>query len=408
MKHTFYLKQPKSTKESLIYFSCYFKDEKKKFVYSTGENIIPSQWDFENNQPLKKGKAKSPNASSIKFQLDRYSSQFESLVTIAKQTEIKLTSKYLKDQFNSVFKVDNSKHHFFDAYEKFMNEKMMRQEWQPSTIKRYKNLKNMLIEFEAKRKYYLNFNNINASFLNEYTDFCYRDRQHCTNTFARNLGLLTSFLNWSFNNKLIFSTEFKKFKKPSRVVTKQEALKKEEIEIIYQYQFKSTKHEITKDLFVFQCLTGLRYGDLKNINKGNIAQGFLIVKDDKNPDKPERSIPLLPITEEILVKYNYKLPQRSNQKQNEYIKEILQKLEFNREVEYTVAKGAKHVRYSKPFYDRITTHKARRFFITIMRNYGVADKTIMSISGHKDIRTFNMYHQVDDKAKIDAVRNVFS
>ena len=42
-----------------------------------------------------------------------------------------------------------------------------------------------------------------------------------------------------------------------------------------------------------------------------------------------------------------------------------------------------------------------------MRNKGVADKTIMSISGHKDIKTFNMYHQVNNEAKIHAVKSVF-
>ena len=48
MKYTFYLKEPKSLNESLIFFSCYFKEEKKKFIYSTGEKIQPSSWDFEN------------------------------------------------------------------------------------------------------------------------------------------------------------------------------------------------------------------------------------------------------------------------------------------------------------------------------------------------------------------------
>ena len=43
-----------------------------------------------------------------------------------------------------------------------------------------------------------------------------------------------------------------------------------------------------------------------------------------------------------------------------------------------------------------------------MRNKGIADKTIMSISGHTDIKSFNMYHQVDNSARINAVNTVFS
>ena len=76
MKHTFYLKEPKSKKESLILFSCYFKEEVKKFVYSTGEKIKPTEWSFEENRPKLKGKLKNANASTIQTQLGRYSKVF--------------------------------------------------------------------------------------------------------------------------------------------------------------------------------------------------------------------------------------------------------------------------------------------------------------------------------------------
>jgi len=52
-------------------------------------------------------------------------------------------------------------------------------------------------------------------------------------------------------------------------------------------------------------------------------------------------------------------------------------------------------------------HTARRTFITIMRNKGIADKTIMSISSHRDIKSFNMYHQVNNTTRIDALESVF-
>ena len=71
MKHTYYLKHPKSLEETLILFSCYFKYENKKFVYSTGEKIIPAYWSFDENRPKLKGSKKSPNASGINLQLTR-------------------------------------------------------------------------------------------------------------------------------------------------------------------------------------------------------------------------------------------------------------------------------------------------------------------------------------------------
>src|SRR5680860_1433252 len=76
---TFFLKKPKGDAETLILFSCYFKHEEKKFVYSTGENIHPKNWDFQNRQPKMHGKDKAPYGSSIRTQINRYSDKFGEL-----------------------------------------------------------------------------------------------------------------------------------------------------------------------------------------------------------------------------------------------------------------------------------------------------------------------------------------
>jgi len=109
----------------------------------------------------------------------------------------------------------------------------------------------------------------------------------------------------------------------------------------------------------------------------------------------------------ILEKYNYQLPLISNQKQNDAIKEVVAKVGLTHDVEYSRVKGVVQERFIKPFNKRIGTHTARRSFITIMRNKGIADKTIMSISGHTDIKSFNQYHQVDNAARLNAINSVF-
>ena len=73
MKYTFKLKEPNSQKETLILFSCFFKDENKKFIFSTGEKIHPNNWDAVGKFPYINGKNKSKFAESIKMQLNRYS-----------------------------------------------------------------------------------------------------------------------------------------------------------------------------------------------------------------------------------------------------------------------------------------------------------------------------------------------
>ena len=73
MKYFFYLDKPKSDKPTTIFFATYFKEENKKFVYSTGEKILPIHWNFETNSPILKGQKKDKFASTIKKQIGRYS-----------------------------------------------------------------------------------------------------------------------------------------------------------------------------------------------------------------------------------------------------------------------------------------------------------------------------------------------
>lgn len=417
MKHTFFLKKSQrdrqtnritSNDKTLIYFSCYFNEEKKQFRYSTGENIKPLEWNYKDNRCILKGKNKNPNSSTIQLQLNRYTRVFENIEGMTIKTGVKLTSQLLKQEFDREFKkIVASKNLFFDVYDLYTAEKQKRKDWKPATVKRYKNIKNHLEAFEKKRKYKLTFSKINKTFYNEFLDYCYTDLKHYSNTLSRNVGLFKSFMYWSLENEHTYNDDFKKFEKPKTVITEEIALSLEQVIEIFNLEIKDKKLVKVRDVFVFQCLTGLRFGEMKAINKNVINGNAIQLKEEKDSTKEYREIPLMPVSSYILKKYQYELPLISNQKQNKYIKDILEEAKYTQMTEYTRVQGVEVTKYTKPLYKRISTHTARRTFVTIMRNKGIPDKTIMSITGHKDIKTFNMYHKVNTDAKRNAVIEAF-
>lgn len=411
MTHSFYLKEPQKRigkKPSLIYFTCHFNKESKKFVYSTGENISPIHWNFEGNRPKLKGTVKDSNASSILTQLNRYSDKFEELEGLYTKIGEDFTSKVLKEAFDEEFKkVTNKKNLFFDAYDFFMEEKKKRKEWKLATIKRYTNIKNHLVDFEKVKKYKLTFSKINTKFYTEFIDYCYTTLDHNTNTFSRNIGLFKTFMFWALKEKYTYNEAFKDFVKPERVISKQVALTIDQVQTIFDYEPKSKALERVKDIFIFQCLTGLRYGELKLINERTIINDTIIIQEEKDVAKEAREIPLFDISKYILKKYNYSLPLLSNQKQNEFIKDVFGDAKFTFDVEYSRTKNKEQEIKFKPFNKHISTHTARRTFITIMKKKGIADKTIMNMTGHKDLKTFNTYYKVDNIAREDAVKLAF-
>jgi site-specific recombinase XerD len=413
MKYSFFLKEPKGEKDTLILFSSYFKKEGKKFVYSTGENIKPSNWDKINKFPIQKGKDKSPDYESIKSQLNRYSDLFLQLVNRYKMANEVLTSKELKKAFDEEFKkAITGKNIFFDAYDLFMKEKTESKEWSPSTIKRYKNIKNHLQEFEKKKKFPLNFNAIDKTFYSEFTTYCLDDLEHINNTFLRNLGLFKTFMFWAIENKYTYNTTFKTFNSGKKnilkkVITEQIALSIDDLNKLMEKEFESKKLDKVRDVFVFACVTGMRFGELSLINKTNVQNDEIVLKEEKDTSKEARRIPLTNLSRYILLKYDYSLPLIANQKQNEYIKEVFQKMEYTHLVQRVTVKGKENVIKEIPFHDRISTHTARRTFITMMKDKGKSDKLIAKITGHKDMKTLNQYYQVEGKQKKEAMDEVF-
>jgi integrase len=103
-------------------------------------------------------------------------------------------------------------------------------------------------------------------------------------------------------------------------------------------------------------------------------------------------IPLHPTVKSILIKYDFNLPRQiSNDKFNEYIREVAKKAELNEIFVKRITKAGKIVKTSKPIHEFVSTHAARRSFATNMFLKGVPAIVIMGITGHKSEKEFLNY-----------------
>lgn len=412
MNYTFKLKQPNGTKESLIYFRSFFNNENKNFIYSTGEKIKPSEWDFEGRQPndLNGRTKKAEIHRSVKMQLDRYSSFFTEIVNRYKNINEELTVDTLKQRFDEKFKKITVKSDFFRIYQEFLDEKendYTGNSISNSTLKRYKCNKNLLEDFESNCKVKITLGKFDDKLYNKFLKYCIEEKKHSANTLHRNVGLLKTFLLWALNKKYTYNNNFITFKKPAKFTTDEIALNYEQVELIYNYDLSDNKRlERVRDLFVFGCTTGMRFGNYSTISKSDVDGNFIRVIDLKSKSK-NLAIPLNSISKSILEKYDYSLPSITNQKMNEYIKEVFKKLEFTDEIKKTMKYGDELVDQKAEFWTRISSHTARRSFITIMKNKRVPDKVIMSYTGHTSLEVFNAYYRPSEDDKINYMNEVF-
>ena len=106
-------------------------------------------------------------------------------------------------------------------------------------------------------------------------------------------------------------------------------------------------------------------------------------------------IPLHPVVNNILEKYNNELPRViTNQKFNKYLKEVTKEAKLEDLVHKAITKGGvrKSTRHKKR--ELVTTHTARRSFATNLYKSGFPSRSIMQITGHKTEAAFLKYIKV--------------
>lgn len=159
--------------------------------------------------------------------------------------------------------------------------------------------------------------------------------------------------------------------------------------------------ERVRDCFVVQCLTGLRHSDLVNIRKDNI-------KEDENGNYitllTKKTVQRLKIYLnntccEILEKYDWTLPVLSVTHYNNMLTTIAKKAEIDGEVEIVRFVGAERIVERKKKYEVIRSHSARRTFICQAIEAGVSTSIIRTITGHRQLSSFQRYANVGDKKK---------
>ncbi len=413
MRNTFNLRNPNKDKESLILFSAYFKNEGRKFVYSTGEIIHPNDWDFENKQPnnLNGRTEKSNNHRALKRQLDRYTNFFSDTIQNYKLANREIIISDIRSDFDVEFKRTKSiSSKFFEVYDVFLTEKKndyTEDANSQTTIKRYEYNKKLLYEFQEYKNKKIHFNQINKSFYNTFIDFCVNQKSHSANTLRRNVGLFKTFLYWSLENGHTYKTDFQKFKAPKAQQTDEVALTLAQVQEVFEFDLSNNERlEKIRDLFVFGCATGMRISNYSDVEKKDIQNNFIKVRDKKNNDKT-LEIPLNDFSIYILKKYDYNLPKISNQKFNEYIKEVFKLIGYDSNIKKTIKIGKELIEQINPLYERISSHTARRSFITIMKNKKIPDKVIMSYTGHRSLEVFNKYYKPNNDDKKDFMQTVW-
>ena len=394
----FYLKPGKKNKKGQKPVIMRITHDNSRIVFFVGHMVHPKHWS-QINQKVKQYREGEPDNhyDAINKTIKAFYDRATNAIAEAIAGNIPLTEAYLKNKI-SIHVDKKKKRSFFSLFDEYIeSSKPVRAS---RTITGYGTVKNFLLDFETATGKKIELNTIDTLFYDRLRAYAFSTRGVQDNYFSKISNVLKSYLNWAYDRGYIDSLTHRKFSAPER---EKEIiyLSQDELFKLFKHKFKSEKLAHARDLFCFMCFTGLRVSDLRDLKREHIKNDE-INKTIVKTQKIER-IPLNRFAKEILHKYEKDavslFPVISSQKLNNYIKECCSEIEMKDMVSVQQYVGGKVTTLTKPKYEFITNHVARKTFVTLSFIFGMDTKTIKSITGHKKDSTFNKYIKISEDFK---------
>lgn len=407
---TFKLRNPNEKTQQLIYLVYRF-GRNEKLVYSTGFKILPSYWNSE------KMRVRNITEALGKDLINNFLNELQTATELhiielrAKNKEINKNVLYDFLQIHTN-KVKASDEHTLHGFVKaFLQRNKSRVNPITGKIISYK------VQREHERTYELlqsfektqnknkvfDFEDINLDFYADFTTYL-QSLNLSVNTIGHKIETLKTWLNNATERGLNKNQQYKsqRFKAVTEE-TENIYLTPSELEKIYNKEFEAERLERVRDLFLIGAFTGLRFSDFTSITVDNIKDNKLHIEQQKTGKAV--SIPLHPIVLEIWQKYNGALPKViSNQKFNEYIKEICRISGISSIEHKGITKGGTRIKQRFEKWQIVSSHTARRSFATNLYLSGFPTLSIMQITGHKTESAFMKYIKVTNEQHAELLR----
>ena len=387
-----------------------FAYQKRRLRYGFGQSIKPKDW----NEKKQRVKDKLATTNDGKFALNDMLDNLESTCLRAYSEALKdgiPDTNILKHALDTLIDKNHNnaevsnKPTLFSLAQRFINGeiKFRGKDKSQSSLDNYSAVTKHLKAYQTFSKLRVDFDTIDLDFFYSYVNYLKHKQKLAVNTIAKDISIIKVFMGEAVDLEY---TDNMKFRHKKFAFNEEETdnvyLTEDELTQLYALKIANKKLEEVRDLFIFGAWVGLRFSDFSNIKPENIIQiyGDFFIKMITQKTKELVIIPCNPVVMEIFEKYANRpnrLPKTiSNQKFNEYIKDVCKLAEFNE-------KGRVSTKPKEILADLVSSHTARRSFATNYYLQGFPTIDLMKITGHKTERSFLKYIRV---SKLDTAKRL--
>ena len=332
--------------------------ERKRKWIGTGVKVYADQWDDKRKVTAR------PDSLDLNMKLDLMMSNILEYVNSLIRRKVPFDFESL-DVF---LKNSSESDSFIDFIVRRTDERKDRAE---GTIKHYRTLVKVLEDF-GRINY---FHDLTRSNITMFDDYLRSKGIKDTTVYGYHKNM-KAYINEAIRFGIISENPYVGLKINRGKSDKRKYLTYEEMRRMERCRITDPSVNRVRDLFLFQCYTGLAYSDLYKFDFASDVErrgNKFIIADRRVKTNEDYFIVLLSPAMEILRKYDFDLPVISNQKYNDYLK-----------VAASFAKIDKN----------LTTHCARHTFAVFALNNGVPMESVSKMLGHTNIKTTQIYAKV--------------
>ncbi len=278
-------------------------------------------------------------------------------------------------------------------------------QWSKPTSTKHKTILRRLNEFRKK----LYFEDITVDFLEKFE--VYLIQQDLTNAYVTQLmKSMKGFFNWAakkgYNPCTAYNDYTPRFRDDSKKSGRSNRfpLTIEDLEAIKAFQTPSQAIDRTRNVFLFCCYSGMRFGDAMQMRWCDIINDCVDFVAEKTNQRI--AFPLNNFLRSILAKYgpaenpqDRVFPQISNQKFNEQMKIVGQLADLTDDWKLTRQVGNHVDEKIVPRYAKLSSHLGRHTFTSRAASLGAPSETIRSITGHTTDKMMGNYVHLSMKDK---------
>ena len=389
----------------------------KRIEFTTGYRIDATKWDADKQRVKNSCSNKlKQSASEINASLLEYYTEIQSIFKRFEVEDVMPTPEQIKEAFNALHKPVSEEPKpkkealpcdFFQVFDDFVEDCGRQNNWTDSTFEKFAAVKNHLTNFREG----LTFEFFDERGLNDYVGYLRDVKEMRNTTIGKQLSFLKWFLRWAFKKGVHQNNAYDSYKPKLKSTQKKIIfLTWDELNRLREFKIPSNKQalERVRDVFLFQCFTGLRYSDVFNLRRSDIKGDHIEVTTVKTSDSliielNNHSKAILDKYKDVAFEDDKVLPVITNQKMNDYLKELAEMAGIDEPVRQTYYKGNERIDDVTPKYALLGTHAGRRTFICNALALGIPPQVVMKWTGHSDYKAMKPYIDIADDIKANAM-----